>query len=269
MAGRGVDHGEVAGAHGRRFEFRARCFKRTPPFAQMRARVRIHSAADAGDRSGRARSQSGLAGAAPPRSVHLLGAGGAGSPASRAHARGPRAPHHRARPRGLAVLGRGPAEAGVQIGSGASADGAPAQTRSRVVRSAAVSGRMISAVAAARDHGIEVTGERAASADAPGSTHGVAVAGTHGKTTTMTLHGALANGRAGGGALVGGLHRDHGVNAAVPDPGGWFAVEWVREHDRSFLQIRAKDGGDRRPRGGPPRPLRLLRRAESGPSAAS
>jgi UDP-N-acetylmuramate--alanine ligase len=86
----------------------------------------------------------------------------------------------------------------------------------------------------------------------------LAVAGTHGKTSTSwLLHHALAGlagvraterGRAAppaapapgalpaAGALVGGIDRRLGVNAVAPGPGGWMAVE-ACEYDRSFLQL--------------------------------
>jgi len=72
----------------------------------------------------------------------------------------------------------------------------------------------------------------------------LAIAGTHGKTTTswMTYHAlrgiAEAAGRNSGapGALIGGTCRTVNANAVAPEPRGWFACE-ACEYDRSFLQI--------------------------------
>ena len=186
---------------------------------------------------GGARSQGGgLAGAALPGRIHLLGAGGAGlSGAGRMLAAlGHRITgHDREASPFTAALG----EAGVQIGFGPSAAEHLPEDAELVVRSAAVSTEDPQ-VAAARDRGIEVIKYAQLVGRMCPAGRTLAVAGTHGKTTTSwMLHGALANvGGPSAGALVGGLHRDHGVNAVVPDPGGWFAVE-ACEYDRSFLQI--------------------------------
>ncbi len=72
----------------------------------------------------------------------------------------------------------------------------------------------------------------------------LAVAGTHGKTTTSwmlyhVLRGigeALARGAPAPGALIGGTCRTVGANAVPNAEGGWFACE-ACEYDRSFLQL--------------------------------
>src|SRR5262245_41796221 len=72
----------------------------------------------------------------------------------------------------------------------------------------------------------------------------LAIAGTHGKTTTswMTYHALRGISEAAGrnatipGALIGGTCRTVGANAVAPEPNGWFACE-ACEYDRSFLQI--------------------------------
>jgi UDP-N-acetylmuramate--alanine ligase len=75
----------------------------------------------------------------------------------------------------------------------------------------------------------------------------LAVAGTHGKTTVSWLvaYALRGLGHAGGGEaprrgfLVGGACQKLGVNAKLPEPGGWFAVE-ACEYDRSFHQLPAR-----------------------------
>ncbi len=67
--------------------------------------------------------------------------------------------------------------------------------------------------------------------------HTIAVAGTHGKTTTcgMVAHVLLASGRRPA-FLIGGELRSEGTNAAWGD-GEWLVVE-ADESDRSFLELR-------------------------------
>ncbi|MEZ5976306.1 MAG: Mur ligase family protein, partial [Planctomycetota bacterium] len=67
----------------------------------------------------------------------------------------------------------------------------------------------------------------------------MAVAGTHGKTTTTwMLHHALIgiDSMRDAGALVGGLHADLRTNAVAPGEGGLLAVE-ACEYDRTFLRL--------------------------------
>jgi len=74
----------------------------------------------------------------------------------------------------------------------------------------------------------------------------LAVAGTHGKTTVSWLlaYALRGVGHAAGpsspkrGFLVGGSCQKLGVNSALPQPGGWFALE-ACEYDRSFHQFPA------------------------------
>lgn len=110
-------------------------------------------------------------------------------------------------------------------------------TTDLVARSAAVSDSDPQVVAA-RERGLSVIkyAELLGRLSPRGRT--LATAGTHGKTTTSwMLHGALsATGGPQPGALVGGLHAEHGTNAISPDSGGWFAVE-ACEYDRSFLHL--------------------------------
>ena len=64
----------------------------------------------------------------------------------------------------------------------------------------------------------------------------MAVAGTHGKTTTSTLAAWLNRGLTGGGsAFLGGISKNFGGNLVLGD-GGRLAVE-ADEFDRSFLQL--------------------------------
>ncbi len=72
--------------------------------------------------------------------------------------------------------------------------------------------------------------------------HTLAVAGTHGKTTSSwllfhALKGVAQTARAPApGALIGGTCRTVGANAVAQEAGGWFACE-ACEYDRSFLQL--------------------------------
>lgn len=129
------------------------------------------------------------------------------------------------------------AEAGVEIGFGDSTAEHLPEDVELVVRSAAVS-LEDPQVLAAKERGIETIKYAQLVGRMCPAGRTLAVAGTHGKTTTSwMLHSALASvGGPEAGALVGGLHRGLGVNAVVPDPGAWFAVE-ACEYDRSFLQL--------------------------------
>lgn len=63
----------------------------------------------------------------------------------------------------------------------------------------------------------------------------MAVAGTHGKTTTTTLVAWLNSRLTGGSAFLGGISRNFGSNLVLGG-GGRLAVE-ADEYDRSFLQL--------------------------------
>lgn len=171
-----------------------------------------------------------------PKTIHLLGAGGAGlSGAGRMlAARGHRVTGH---DRGPSPFAAALVEAGVPVHTGQSTAEQLPKDVELLVRSAAVADDDPQVVAAG-ERGIETIKYAQLVGRLCPMGRTLAVAGTHGKTTTSwMLHGALAS--AGGpsaGALVGGLHRGHGLNAVPPDPGGWFAVE-ACEYDRSFLQL--------------------------------
>jgi UDP-N-acetylmuramate--alanine ligase len=72
----------------------------------------------------------------------------------------------------------------------------------------------------------------------------LAVAGTHGKTSVSWLlayalrglQHALGETAPRRGFLIGGSCQSLGVNSAMPETGGWFALE-ACEYDRSFLQF--------------------------------
>lgn len=65
----------------------------------------------------------------------------------------------------------------------------------------------------------------------------MAVAGTHGKTTTSTLTAWLNRGLTGGGsAFLGGISKNFNSNLVLGD-GPWLAVE-ADEFDRSFLRLK-------------------------------
>ncbi len=182
-----------------------------------------------------------------PRRVHLLGGGGAGvsaiarllvdhGHAVSAHDRGESEHTQRLREWGVAL------EIGPQQGARVPAD---AQL---VVRSAAVSADD-SSVRSALERGVPVLKYAEALARVAPVGRTLAIAGTHGKTTTswMTyyaLRGMADDAVAAGGdevqiapgAIIGGACRRLGTNALTPGSRGWFAVE-ACEYDRSFLQL--------------------------------
>jgi len=171
-----------------------------------------------------------------PRRIHLLGAGGAGvSGAGRILAGQGHVVtgHDREASPFTACL----ADLGVHVATGPSEAAALPADAALVVRSAAVSSDDPQVVAA-RERGLEVLkyAELVARLAPEGRT--LAVAGTHGKTTTSwMLHDALAaTGGPAPGALVGGLHTGLATNAVPPARGGWFALE-ACEYDRSFLHL--------------------------------
>jgi UDP-N-acetylmuramate--alanine ligase len=189
-----------------------------------------------------------------PARVHLLGAGGAGVSAAALLLR----------ERGIAVTCSDRAESehtqmlrehGIAVDVRPGAGLRPGI--GLVVRSAAVPDSD-PCVTDARARGVTVLkySDLLARLSPPDRT--LAVAGTHGKTsTTWMLHaalrglldvGALEPGRPAlvraplpgalprPGAVVGGIDAGLGVNAVEPGPGGWFAVE-ACEYDRSFLKL--------------------------------
>lgn len=177
-----------------------------------------------------------------PRRVHMLGAGGAGlsGAALVLHARGHAlSGHDRADSRfvrSLRVLG-------VDIDLGPSAKELLPADVELVARSAAVPADDPQVLEAQR-RGLPIVkySELLGLLSPPRRT--LAVAGTHGKTTTSwltyyALRGlceAAGRGSPTPGALVGGACRNLSSNAVPPQQGGWFAVE-ACEYDRSFLQI--------------------------------
>ena len=66
---------------------------------------------------------------------------------------------------------------------------------------------------------------------------GVAVAGTHGKTTVSTMTATILNNtEAGCGAFLGGVSKNFGSNLLLPKvTSPWIVVE-ADEFDRSFLR---------------------------------
>jgi len=178
-----------------------------------------------------------------PRHVHLLGLGGAGvSGAARIlAARGHTVTgHDRAESELLRALGDLVA---YSIGD-SSAEALPGEAR-LVARSAAVPDDDPQ-VRAARERGLPVIKYAELLGRLAPTGTGLAVAGTHGKTTTswMLWHALEALAIAGfgrvasaqPGALVGGLNPKLASNALPGDSGGWFAME-ACEYDRSFLKL--------------------------------
>ncbi|MEW6072147.1 MAG: Mur ligase domain-containing protein [Planctomycetota bacterium] len=172
--------------------------------------------------------------------VHLLGAGGAGvSGLGRIlRARGARVTGH---DRAESALLEGLRQAGVEIAVGASrAADLPAGTEI-VVRSAAVPSDDPQASAAAA-RGIPVLKYAQALGLVAPPRRALAVAGTHGKTTTAWMLWHALDGIAEelsapvAGALIGGLCRRLDTNALAGSPDGWFCVE-ACEYDRSFLHL--------------------------------
>lgn len=178
-----------------------------------------------------------------PREIHLIGIGGAGvSGAARIlAARGHRVTgHDRAESELLRALD---GLVHVEVGPSTAAS-LPAGAR-LVVRSAAVPDRDPQ-VLAAHERGIPVIKYAELLGRLPAAGTGLAVAGTHGKTTTSWFlwHVLEALAKAGLGrgesrapaALVGGLNGRLGSNAFAGERGGWFALE-ACEYDRSFLKL--------------------------------
>ncbi len=65
----------------------------------------------------------------------------------------------------------------------------------------------------------------------------IAVAGSHGKTTTSTLIAhLLSKGKCGCSAFLGGISKNFGSNVVVDDKSDYVVVE-ADEYDRSFLQL--------------------------------
>lgn len=180
-----------------------------------------------------------------PERVHLVGVGGAGlSGAARLLLQGGHrvSGHDRCDSPFLVGL----REQGMRLTLGEAARAPLAPDVELVVRSAAVPDDDPD-VLAARERGVPVWKyARLVGALCPPD-RTLAVAGTHGKTTVSWLlaYALRGLGHAGGGEapkrgfLVGGACQKLGVNAKLPEPGGWFAVE-ACEYDRSFHQLEAR-----------------------------
>ncbi len=175
-----------------------------------------------------------------PRRVHFLGAGGAGvSAAARVlfehgHAL---SGHDRAESQHVELL----REMGVDVRIGAQASAQLPLGVELVVRSAAIAAEDPQ-IREAEDRGILIWkyAELLGRITPVGRT--LAVAGTHGKTTSSWLCHHAARGVAAAldlprpGAIIGGICSNLGTNALVEDPSGLFVVE-ACEYDRSFLKI--------------------------------
>jgi len=190
--------------------------------------------------------------------VHFLGLGGAGvSGAARVlAARGVRVSGHDRAPSDLlrALLADLP-EIAATVGASNAAD-LPGEA-CLVVRSAAVPDDDPQVVAALAG-GVPVVKYAELLGELPGAGRGLAVAGTHGKTTTSWLlwHALMGLAREAGGelpgCLIGGLltatadgpvaraltarGEPTTLNARAADADGWFVVE-ACEYDRSFLHL--------------------------------
>ncbi len=174
-----------------------------------------------------------------PRRLHLLGIGGGGMSglARLFRARGC-VPSGRDR-ESAEILGDLRAE-GIDAQVEVAGEPLPSDVEA-VVRSAAVP-LDHPHVAAARERGLPVWKYSEALGRVAPRGRTLAVAGTHGKTTTSWLlwhalagvAAELAGPEVGG--LVGGECRALRTNARWPGDGGWFCVE-ACEYDRSFLQL--------------------------------
>ncbi|TAJ17649.1 MAG: UDP-N-acetylmuramate--L-alanine ligase [Planctomycetota bacterium] len=175
-----------------------------------------------------------------PRRVHLLGLGGAGvSGAARIlHARSHVVSgHDRAFSPQLEPL----RDLGIELRTGESRAGDLPGDVQAVVRSAAVPDEDPQ-VLEARRRGIPVLKYAELLPLLARRERTLAVAGTHGKTTTswMLLHALRAQASDGKlpapGALIGGNCRLLGTNALASEADAWFVVE-ACEYDRSFLHL--------------------------------
>jgi UDP-N-acetylmuramate--alanine ligase len=96
-------------------------------------------------------------------------------------------------------------------------------------------------VRAARERGLEVVRRGALLAELMGERRGIAIAGTHGKTTTTAMLAAvLEAGRLDPTVVVGGERSDTGSNAR-DGAGEWFLAE-SDESDGSFLDLHPEIG---------------------------
>ena len=176
------------------------------------------------------------------RRVHLLGAGGAGvsGAALILNARGHAiSGHDRAESRFVLAL----RSLGIDVQLGESRAELLPQDVELVVRSAAI-GEEDPQVREARRRGLPVWKYSELLGRITPARRTLAVAGTHGKTTSSwMLYNALrglcdaaGRGAPAPGALVGGVCLTQGSNAVAPGRGGWFSAE-ACEYDRSFLQL--------------------------------
>ena len=175
-----------------------------------------------------------------PQRIHLLGAGGAGvsGAAHLLQARGHRLTGH---DRELSPFGQALEATGVSIACGPSGVACLPEDATMVLRSAAIDAGDPQWVAA-RERGLPVWKYAEVLGWLSQRYRVLACAGTHGKTTTSwMLHHALQGipGMAGAGALVGGLHRELGVNAVAPQGDTPLVVE-ACEYDRTFLRMRPR-----------------------------
>jgi UDP-N-acetylmuramate--alanine ligase len=178
-----------------------------------------------------------------PRAVHLLGAGGAGmsGAALLLAARGHELSGHDRSDSSFVEALRA---RGVRVEVGASEARCVPPTAGLVVRSAAIPLDDPQVVEAHR-RGLTVLKYAELLGLLGPERRTLAVAGTHGKTTSSWLlyHALRGIAEAAGsdapGALVGGTCRASGSNAVAGGERGWFACE-ACEYDRSFLQIAAE-----------------------------
>ncbi len=175
-----------------------------------------------------------------PQQIHLLGAGGAGLSGA-AHlllARGHQLTGHDREP---SPFGLGLPPIGIPVAWGPSQGSHLPESTTLVLRSAAI-GDDDPQMVAARERGLPVLKYAEVLGWLCRRQRVLACAGTHGKTTTSwMLHHALTGieGMQGAGALVGGLHRQRGVNAVAPQGDAPLVIE-ACEYDRTFLRMRPR-----------------------------
>ena len=149
--------------------------------------------------------------------------------------------------------------AGVQRAASATAPRTCPRDADAVVYSTAIPARNVELVAA-RELGIPVLHRSAALAALAATRRTIAVAGSHGKTTTSSMLALIL--RSAGwqpSFVIGGEVNEVGANAAY-GAGEWLVVE-ADESDGTFLRARPRGRDRHQRRARPPRLLRRVRRA--------
>lgn len=177
-----------------------------------------------------------------PPQIHIVGVGGAGLSGS-ARLLAQRGHRVTGFDRAASSFLIGLEELGVDIHVGEPGRPSLAPATGLVVRSAAVPDEDPDCVEARR-RGVPIWKYSRLLRELAPADRTLAVAGTHGKTSVSWLlayalrgvEHALGTTAPARGFLIGGSCQQLGVNSALQQPGGWFALE-ACEYDRSFLQF--------------------------------